>query len=62
MRRVKQVGAPYRSGLSKVYKQMLIDAGIEPTLDSNPEKFRRSLAVDIALWTPVVNTLGLKID
>jgi len=44
------------------FKQMLIDAGIEPTLDSNPEKFRRSLAADVALWTPVVKALGLKID
>jgi tripartite-type tricarboxylate transporter receptor subunit TctC len=44
------------------FKQMLIDAGIEPALDSNPEKFRRSLAADVALWTPVVNALGLKID
>jgi hypothetical protein len=35
---------------------------IEPTPDSNPEKFRQSLAADIALWTPVVHDLGLKID
>jgi hypothetical protein len=40
----------------------LIDAGIEPTPDSNPEKFRRSLAADVALWTPVVQELALKID
>jgi tripartite-type tricarboxylate transporter receptor subunit TctC len=44
------------------YKQMLINAGIEPTLDSDPEKFRRSLAADVALWTPLVKALGLKID
>lgn len=44
------------------YKQMLIDAGIEPTLASNPEKFRQSLASDVALWAPVVKALGLKID
>jgi tripartite-type tricarboxylate transporter receptor subunit TctC len=44
------------------YKQMLIGAGIEPTLDSDPEKFRRSLAADVALWAPVVKALGLKID
>jgi hypothetical protein len=43
-------------------QQTLLDAGIEPTLDSNPEKFRRSLAADVALWTPVVKALGLKID
>jgi tripartite-type tricarboxylate transporter receptor subunit TctC len=44
------------------YKQMLIDAGIEPTFDSGPEKFRQSLAADVALWAPVVKALGLKID
>ncbi len=44
------------------YQQLLIDAGIEPTLDSTPDKFRRSLAADVALWTPVVKALGLKID
>src|SRR5437867_5294495 len=44
------------------FKQMLIEAGIEPTLVSNPEKFRRSLAADVALWAPVVKSLGLKID
>jgi hypothetical protein len=35
---------------------------MEATLDSNPEKFRQSLAADIALWTPVIKALGLKID
>jgi tripartite-type tricarboxylate transporter receptor subunit TctC len=44
------------------FQKMLIDAGIEPTLDSNPEKFRRSLAADVALWAPVVKALGVKID
>jgi hypothetical protein len=41
---------------------MLLEAGFEPTLDSNNEKFRQSLGADIALWTPVVNALALKID
>jgi tripartite-type tricarboxylate transporter receptor subunit TctC len=44
------------------FKQMLVEAGIEPTLESSPEKFRQSLAADVALWTPVVKALGLKID
>ncbi len=44
------------------YQKMLIDAGMESTLDPNPEKLRRTLAADIALWTPVVKALGLKID
>jgi tripartite-type tricarboxylate transporter receptor subunit TctC len=44
------------------YQHVLADAGIEPTPDSTPEKFRRSLAADVALWTPVVKALGLKLD
>jgi hypothetical protein len=35
---------------------------MEPTPNSGPEKFQRSLAADVALWTPVVKALGLKID
>jgi tripartite-type tricarboxylate transporter receptor subunit TctC len=44
------------------FQRMLIDAGIEPTVDSDPDKFRRSLAADVALWTPIVKALGIKID
>jgi tripartite-type tricarboxylate transporter receptor subunit TctC len=44
------------------FKQMLTDAGIEPTFDSDPERFRKSLASDVALWAPVIKALGLKID
>jgi hypothetical protein len=41
---------------------MLIEAGFGPITDSTPERFRLSLAADIALWTPVVSALALKID
>jgi tripartite-type tricarboxylate transporter receptor subunit TctC len=44
------------------FQQMLSNAGIESTLDSGPEKFRQSLAADVALWAPVVKALALKID
>ena len=44
------------------YQQSLIEGGFEPTVDSNPEKFRQSLAADVALWAPVVKSLGLKLD
>jgi tripartite-type tricarboxylate transporter receptor subunit TctC len=60
---IEQVAEATRTAVAEpAYKQMLIDAGIEPTLESNPEKFRRSLAADVALWTPVIKALGLKID
>jgi hypothetical protein len=35
---------------------------MEAPLDSNPETFRQSLAADVALWAPVVKSLGLKLD
>lgn len=60
---IEQIAQTTRAVVAEpAYKQMLIEAGIEPTLDSNPEKFRRSLAADVALWTPVVEALGMKVD
>jgi tripartite-type tricarboxylate transporter receptor subunit TctC len=60
---IEQIAQATRTAIAEqAYQRILIDAGIEPTLDSNPEEFRRSLAADVALWTPVVKALGLKID
>jgi tripartite-type tricarboxylate transporter receptor subunit TctC len=60
---IEQIAHASRTALAQpAYQQTLIDAGMESTLDSSPEKFRKILAADIALWTPVVKTLGLKID
>src|SRR5712672_4088134 len=60
---IEQIAQATRTIIAEpAYKRMLIEAGIEPTLDSNPEKFRQSLAADAALWAPVVKALGLKID
>src|SRR2546421_4663099 len=52
---IDQIAQATRTALAEpAYQQMLIDTGMEPTLESSPEKFRRSLAADVALWTPVV--------
>src|SRR5712672_3080156 len=60
---IEQIAQATRTAIAEpTYKQMLIDAGIEPTLDSDPEKFRRSLAADVALWAPIVKALALKVD
>ena len=60
---IEQIAQASRKVVAEpAFKKMLIEAGIEPTLDSNPENFRRSLAADVALWAPVVKALGLKID
>jgi tripartite-type tricarboxylate transporter receptor subunit TctC len=60
---VESISSATRAAVAEPgYQHVLIDAGIEPTLDSSPAKFRRSLAADVELWTPVVKALGLKID
>jgi len=60
---IEQIAQATRLVLAdRTYQQMLIDQAFEPTLDSSPEKFRKSLEADIATWTPVAEAVGLKID
>jgi tripartite-type tricarboxylate transporter receptor subunit TctC len=60
---IEQIAHATRSALAEpAYQQLLIEGGFEPILDSNPERFRQTLAADVALWAPVVKSLGLKID
>ena len=60
---IEQIAQATRTAVAEpAYQRLLIDVGIEPVLDSNPEKLRRTLAADVALWAPVVQKLGLKID
>jgi len=60
---IEQIAQASRTALAQPsFQQMLLDAGIEPTPNSSPEEFRRSLVADLALWEPVVKALGLKID
>jgi tripartite-type tricarboxylate transporter receptor subunit TctC len=47
---------------AKDFQQMLLEAGVEPDIDSSPDKFRRALEGDIAHWTPVIDAMGFKID
>ena len=60
---IEQIAQATRTAVAEpAWQQMLIDAGIEPIVASNPEHFRRTLAADVALWAPVVQALGVKID
>jgi tripartite-type tricarboxylate transporter receptor subunit TctC len=60
---INQVALATRAALAeRDLQQLLIESGLEPDLDSSPEKFRRSLGDDVSRWTPVINSIGLKID
>jgi tripartite-type tricarboxylate transporter receptor subunit TctC len=60
---IDQIAQATRAALAdRAYQQALIEGGFEPTPNSSPEEFQRMLADDIAFWTPLVKSLGLKID
>jgi tripartite-type tricarboxylate transporter receptor subunit TctC len=60
---IEQIAQATRKvGAEPAYQQALIDAGMESAANSNPDKFRSILAADVALWTPVVKALALKLD
>jgi tripartite-type tricarboxylate transporter receptor subunit TctC len=60
---IEQIAQATRTALAEpAYQRSLIEGGFEPVLDSNPEKFRQPVASDVALWVPVVKSLGLKLD
>jgi tripartite-type tricarboxylate transporter receptor subunit TctC len=60
---IEQIAQATRKAVAEpAYRQMLIEAGMEAPVDPGPETFRKALADDVALWTPVVRSLGLKLD
>jgi tripartite-type tricarboxylate transporter receptor subunit TctC len=44
------------------YQKMLIETGFEPDVDSTPQMLRRRIEAEIAKWTPIVQSIGIKID
>jgi tripartite-type tricarboxylate transporter receptor subunit TctC len=60
---IEQVATATRTLLSTPeYQQKMIETGFEATPESSAEEFRQVLARDVALWAPLVKSLGLKID
>ena len=60
---IDKVAQASRTLLStSAYQQLMIDMGFEVTPESDPEDFRRVLAADVALWAPIVKSLGLKLE
>jgi tripartite-type tricarboxylate transporter receptor subunit TctC len=44
------------------YQQLLVSGTFEPQGGLNPETYRRYIENEVARWTPIVQTLALKID
>jgi tripartite-type tricarboxylate transporter receptor subunit TctC len=44
------------------FRAMLIASGLEPYRHSTPDKTRQFVEQDIARWTPVFRSIGMKLD
>jgi tripartite-type tricarboxylate transporter receptor subunit TctC len=60
---IKQIAAANHALLAQSdYQKMLVETGFEPDADSSPEIFRQRIETEIAMWTPIVQELGIRID
>lgn len=44
------------------YQRLLLTSGFEAELESSPDKTRAFVEAEIAQWTPVIRSIGLKLD
>jgi tripartite-type tricarboxylate transporter receptor subunit TctC len=59
---VAQIAQATRTTMAEPDLQKLFhDAGMDVDLNSNPEKTRRFIEQEIARWTPVIRSIGLKL-
>jgi tripartite-type tricarboxylate transporter receptor subunit TctC len=60
---VGQIAEATRSAMAdREFQQSFIASGFEPYVDSNPEKAKRFVEVEIARWTPIIKAIGLKLE
>jgi tripartite-type tricarboxylate transporter receptor subunit TctC len=60
---VEQIATASQAAMgSDEVRKNLIEQGMEPYRDSTPEKTRRFVEEDIARWTPVFRSIGLKLN
>ena len=60
---IEQIAQAARQAMSdQELQRMFITAGFEPEFDPSPENTRRMLDAELAKWTPVIRSIGLKLD
>ena len=45
-----------------MYAQSLVDAAVIPVPDWTPERFNQFMKDDVARWTPLVKSIGIRLD
>jgi tripartite-type tricarboxylate transporter receptor subunit TctC len=60
---IEQISEANRIAMSdKTYRQSLIDAAVEPLPDWTPDQFHRFMDDEVARWTPLVKSIGVRLD
>jgi tripartite-type tricarboxylate transporter receptor subunit TctC len=60
---IDQIVQATRTGLAeRDLQQVFLAAAFEPRLDSGPEQARQFLDDEIARWSPIIRSIGLKLD
>ncbi len=60
---VAKVAAANQAALAdKTYQQSLIDAAVIPAIGWTPEKFNQFVTEEVARWTPLVKSIGVRLD
>ena len=60
---IERIGSATRNALAEPqFKKLLIDGGFEPASEFSPDALARTMAGDLALWTPVVKAIGMKVE
>ena len=60
---VAQIAAANATAMAdKAYAQSLVDAAVIPVPDWTPERFNQFMKDDVARWTPLVKSIGIRLD
>ncbi len=60
---VAQIAAANAAAMAdKAYTQSLVDAAVIPVPDWTPERFSQFMKDDLARWTPLVKSIGIRLD
>jgi tripartite-type tricarboxylate transporter receptor subunit TctC len=60
---IAQIAQATRTAVAdREFRQVLVASGFEPVLDSTPEKTARFVEEERVRWTPIIKSIGLKLD
>jgi tripartite-type tricarboxylate transporter receptor subunit TctC len=60
---IEQIAQATRTAMAqRELPELFLASGFEPHIDSSPEKARRFLDEEVARWSPIIKSIGLKLD